>query len=229
MAADLSIPLEELIVTRLAALGLKSDEDTAEFVKGIVEEESFEPEDRKSAIMGMLEADEDDEATSQAVDSLLEETSAYQEAVAAERRAAEAKAPPPKAPEDKAKKVLTPEEEEKRKADLLRQYGVIEDETEADRLAREEAARPPDKALLDPSKMSKKQRKKALDGVDLLALPNMNKTHVQQQERERRNADAAKAQAKREKDKADLKKQKEDAAKKLADKQKRAQKGERKA
>ncbi|CEQ38621.1 SPOSA6832_00065, partial [Sporobolomyces salmonicolor] len=267
MAADLSIPLEELIVTKLAALGLKSDEDTAEFVKGIVEEESFEPEDRKSAIMGMLEADEEDEATAQAVDSLLEETSAYQEAAAAERRAAEeAKAPPPKASEEKAKKVLTPEEEEKRKADLLRarsfllalsfrttayQYGVIEDETEADRLAREEAVRPPDKALMDPSKLSKKQRKKALDGVDLLALPNMNKTHVQQQERERRNADAgksspscfrlvalhdcrslilaAKAQAKREKDKADLKKQKEDAAKKLADKQKRAQKGERKA
>ncbi|GAA5969735.1 hypothetical protein JCM21900_006167 [Sporobolomyces salmonicolor] len=230
MAADLSIPLDELIVTKLAALGLKSDEDTAEFVKGIVEEESFEPEDRKSAIMGMLEADEEDEATAQAVNSLLEETSAYQEAAAAERRAAEeAKAPSPKASEEKAKKVLTPEEEEKRKADLLRQYGVIEDETEVDRLVREEAARPPDKALMDPSKLSKKQRKKALDGVDLLALPNMNKTHVQQQERERRNADATKAQAKREKDKADLKKQKEDAAKKLADKQKRAQKGERKA
>jgi hypothetical protein len=107
----------------------------------------------------------------------------------------------------------------------------------------------PDKALVDPSKLSKKQRKKAFDGVDLLALPNMNKAHVKNAEQARRNQDAAKSQAKKEKDKADRKKQlfvffslsfalvradlglssRDDAAKKLADKQKKAQKVERKA
>ncbi|GAA6059864.1 hypothetical protein JCM10212_007069 [Sporobolomyces blumeae] len=221
--------LDELILAKLSELNLRSDEETTEFIKGLVEEESFEQEDRKSAILGMLEVDEEDEAASTAVDALLEATSEHQEEIAAERRAAEAAKAASTKPreEDKVKKVLTPEEEEKRKADLIRQYGRIEEETEADRLAREEAERVPDKALIDPSKLSKKQRKKAFDGVDLLALPNMNSAHVAAKERERRNQDAAKSQAKREKDKADLKKQKDDAAKKLADKQKKAQKVER--
>lgn len=43
----------------------------------------------------------------------------------------------------------------------------MEEETEAERLAREEAERQmqPDKAFKDPSQMSRKQRKKALEGV----------------------------------------------------------------
>lgn len=79
MAADLSVPLNELISTKLGALSLRDDEEMVDFVKGLVEEESFEPEvcprlcgwpglqltlcdpqDRKSAILGMLEADEED-------------------------------------------------------------------------------------------------------------------------------------------------------------------------
>lgn len=83
------------------------------------------------------------------------------------------------------KKVLTPEEEERRKAEFIRvshlshpsshresvrltrafpeqQYGRIEEETEDDRAGLEAL---PDKALIDPSKLSKKQRKKAFDGV----------------------------------------------------------------
>ncbi|GAA5974383.1 hypothetical protein JCM11641_005249 [Rhodosporidiobolus odoratus] len=234
MAVDLSIPLEELILTKLTALDLRNDEDVVNFAKEVVEETAFEQEDRKSAILGMLEIDEDDEKGSAAVEELLEETQAYQDTVEARRLAeeheakekAEAEAA---AVQGKSSKVLSPEEEERRKAALLRQYGRVEEESDADRIAREEAERPPDKALLDPSQMNKKQRKKALNGVDLLALPNMNKAHVAAKQQASRSSDAAKAQAKREKDKADLKKQKDDAAKKLADKQKRAQKGERRA
>ncbi|GAA5848637.1 hypothetical protein JCM3766R1_004910 [Sporobolomyces carnicolor] len=215
--------LTELIVSQLTELNLKSDEETIEFVQGLVEEESFLPEDRKSAILGMLEMDEEDETGSSAIDSLLDATQAYQDEVAARRKAEEeAKAPPKDTESEPVKKALTPEEEERRKAEFIRQYGQVEEGEEEDEAI-------PDKALIDPSKLSKKQRKKAFDGVDLLALPNMNKAHVQKAERDRRNQDAAKSQAKREKDKADLRKQKEDAAKKLADKQKKAQKVERKA
>jgi len=77
---------------------------------------------------------------------------------------------------------LTPEEEERRKAefirvcslviprqdrsqahlDLVQQYGRIEEESEQDRAGIDSL---PDKALIDPSKLSKKQRKKAFDGV----------------------------------------------------------------
>ncbi|GAA5918811.1 hypothetical protein JCM6882_006355 [Rhodosporidiobolus microsporus] len=228
MAPDLAVPLEDLITSALDRLSLRNEEDVVSFVAELVREDSFEQEDRKSAILGMLEIDEDDDSAGR-VDELLEETGAYQEAVEAKRRAEEEeKAAKEKPAEDEAKKVWTPEDEAKRRAALLQQYGRIEDENDADRAAREEAERPPDKALLDPSQMSKKQRKKAFDGVDLLALPNMNKAHVTAKQQQQRSADAAKAQAKREKDKADLKKQKDDAAKKLADKQKKAQKQERK-
>ncbi|GAA5992705.1 hypothetical protein JCM5350_004285 [Sporobolomyces pararoseus] len=221
MASDQT--LGELILSQLSSLSLKSDEETVEFVQGLVEEESFLPGDRKSAILGMLEMDEEDESSSKAVDTLLEATQAHQDEVAARRRAEEEANAPPKPESEPVKKVLTPEEEERRKAEFIRQYGQIAEGDEGD----DEDI--PEKALVDPSKLSKKQRKKAFDGVDLLALPNMNKAHVQKAERDRRNQDAAKSQAKREKDKADLKKQKDDAAKKLADKQKKAQKVERKA
>lgn len=89
-------------------------------------------------------------------------------------------------------KKLSPADEAKRKADLLKvrrtlrhraglfsflmttilpslqQYGYLEEETEADRIAREESERAPEKALKDPSQMSKKQRKKAFEGVGKL-------------------------------------------------------------
>lgn len=39
-------PLPELIATQLSALSLRNDEETVEFVVGLVEEESFEPEVR---------------------------------------------------------------------------------------------------------------------------------------------------------------------------------------
>lgn len=73
--------LEELISTKLAALGLQHDEDTCAFVLGIVEEDSFEPEvcrveerggalvqadtalklsqDKRSAILASWEAEDD--------------------------------------------------------------------------------------------------------------------------------------------------------------------------
>ncbi|BGP52540.1 hypothetical protein JCM8202v2_000095 [Rhodotorula sphaerocarpa] len=249
-------PLPELIATQLSALSLRNDEETVEFVVGLVEEESFEPEDHKSAILGMLEADESDEATSSAVDQLLAETTEYQDKIIAQRRAEEeaaaaaaAAAAGERSPEETK---LSPADEAKRKADLLKvrsprslfsvrqclealklvvlqQYGYLEEETEADRLAREEAERAPDKALKDPSQMSKKQRKKALEGVDLLALPNLNKVHVDANERQRRAASASAAQVKKARDEADRKKQQDDAKRKLEEKRKRAQKVERKA
>lgn len=132
----------------------------------------------------------------------------------------------------------------------MQQYGRLEDETDAERAAREAEQPGGGKGFVDVTSLSKKQRKKALDGVgaswlssslsprtsdppslpaDLLALPNLNKTHVQQKQQQQRAADSAKAQAKREKDKTDRKKQLDDAAKKHADKVKKAQKVERKA
>lgn len=56
----MSDPLEDLITASLSRLSLRNDEDVVAFVKELTEEESFEPEDRKSAILGMLELDEDD-------------------------------------------------------------------------------------------------------------------------------------------------------------------------
>ncbi|BGP36180.1 hypothetical protein JCM10450v2_000078 [Rhodotorula kratochvilovae] len=231
MAVDLSVSLDQLIATKLGSLSLRDDEDTVDFVRGLVEEDSFEPEDRKSAILGMLEADEEDEMTAQAVDALLEETTAYQDAVAERRRAEEeANSPPPPKEEKEPAKKLTPEQEARRKAEFLKQYGYVEDETEAEKQARIEAeqSQVPSKAFVDPRTLSKKQRKKALDGVDLLALPNLNKHHVSEAERKKRTDASNAAQAKRERDLADRKKQKDDAAKKLEDKRKKAQKVERK-
>ncbi|GAA5856921.1 hypothetical protein JCM9279_003596 [Rhodotorula babjevae] len=230
MSVDLSIPLDQLIAAKLGSLSLKDDDDTVAFVKDLVEEDSFEPEDRKSAILGLLEADED-EAVSEAVDSLLDDTTAYQDAVAEQRRAAEeAAASPPPEEDEPPVKDLTPEQEAWRKAEFLKKYGYLEDETEAEKAARIEAeqAQVPAKAFVDPRQLSKKQRKKALDGVDLLALPNLNKHHVVEAERKRRTDSSSAAQAKRERDLADRKKQKDDAAKKLEDKRKKAQKVERK-
>jgi hypothetical protein len=56
----MSDPLEDLISSSLTRLSLRNDEDVVAFVKELTEEESFEPEDRKSAILGMLELDEED-------------------------------------------------------------------------------------------------------------------------------------------------------------------------
>jgi len=61
MAVDLSVPLDQLIASKLGSLSLRDDEETVTFVQGLVEEDSFEPEDRKSAILGLLEAEEDGE------------------------------------------------------------------------------------------------------------------------------------------------------------------------
>ncbi|KWU41925.1 hypothetical protein RHOSPDRAFT_36558 [Rhodotorula sp. JG-1b] len=207
--------LQELVAEQLGALSLRDDPDTVEFVVGLVEEESFESEDRRSAILGMLEAEEDDVTTADAVDKLLEETSIYQDKVLAARRAAE-----------EAEAAAAAAAAEGRGGT---QYGYLEEETEADRLAREEAERAPDKALQDPRQMSKKQRKKALEGVDLLALPNLNKAHVDAAEKQRRAASASAAQAKKARDEADRKKQKDDEKRKLEEKRKKAQKVERKA
>lgn len=48
MAVDLSVPLEQLIAAKLGSLSLRDDEETVEFVRGLVEEDSFEPEVRSA-------------------------------------------------------------------------------------------------------------------------------------------------------------------------------------
>lgn len=145
MAVDISVPLDELISSKLGALSLRDDEEMVDFVKGLVEEDSFEPEVRKgcAAIGAVTDAYRRTgpeerylghdrsrrggrfvlflplssrsgacarsgmpndlamlaETTSTAVDELLGETTAYQEAVAAKRREQEeAKAPAKGAP-----------------------------------------------------------------------------------------------------------------------------------
>jgi hypothetical protein len=42
--------LEELVTSRMSALGLRDDEDSTAFVLGIVQEDSFEPEVRSSTV-----------------------------------------------------------------------------------------------------------------------------------------------------------------------------------
>jgi hypothetical protein len=109
---------------------------------------------------------------------------------------------------------------------ILQSYGYLEDEDEKEQAAKAEPE--PDAVFVDPRSMSKKARKKAEAGVGALALPlarrydfqdlhmladilmqpNRNAAIVKGAELQRRKDDAAKAAAKREKDKTDLKKQK---------------------
>lgn len=52
--------LQEFILQKLSSLSLASDESNADFIEGIINEDSFEPEDKRSAILGILELDEGD-------------------------------------------------------------------------------------------------------------------------------------------------------------------------
>ncbi|ORY90266.1 hypothetical protein BCR35DRAFT_323713 [Leucosporidium creatinivorum] len=224
--------LEDIISAKLAAMGLDNEDNTT-FILGIIEEDSFEPEDKKSAILGMLEAEED-EAVGQSIDELLEQTSTHREAVLAKEREEEElrlAAEKEKEAAKTGKKVLTPEEEAARKAELLKTYGYIEEE-EQERAEQEKKQAESDAPFVDPRTLSKKARKKAEAGIDIYMQPNMNASNVKNAEAQKRKDDSMKAAAKREKDKNDLKKQnflcRDDAAKKLADKQKKAQKVERK-
>lgn len=142
---------------------------------------------------------------------------------------------------------MSPEELARRKEELIRvsvrelgdellltarsaqEYGLIEEEAEKELAARLEAERTPDAVLPDPRMRSKKARKKAERGVDVLMQPNLNAAAVKGAELARRQEDAEKARAKREKDKYDLKKQKDDAERKKQDRQKKAAKQERRA
>ncbi|KAK4049625.1 hypothetical protein OIO90_005384 [Microbotryomycetes sp. JL221] len=236
--------LDTFVATKLAALGLKDDEETRSFVTGIVQEDSFELEasvfvDKKVAILGMLEA-EDDEATATSVDELLQEAGALRdEQIERERLEGEARSAQTKgvlvlsrqsmsSGTDLRVSPLYPGEQ----APVSSTYGFVEEEDEQAKLEQEqkEGEEPSlgDGKFVDPRYLSKKARKKAEQGVDILMQPNMNAAIVRMAEQHKRKEAAAGAASKREKDKADLKKQKEDAAKKLADKQKKAQKHERK-
>ena len=48
MAVDLSVSLDQLIATKLGSLSLRDDDDTVDFVRGLVEEDSFEPDVRRA-------------------------------------------------------------------------------------------------------------------------------------------------------------------------------------
>ncbi|KAI5474489.1 hypothetical protein MNV49_003212 [Pseudohyphozyma bogoriensis] len=231
--------LEDFITTQLAAFGFTDEGGSAGMIAGILEEESFEPEDKKLAILGALDLEEGDEKEAQ-VDQLITEAEDYREKEAARLLEAEELKAALKAKEaeeaaaNKGKKVLTPEEEAQRKADLLKNFGYVEEEDEAEMAAKAEANKSPSAVYVDPKTQTKKARKKAdaknaAAGVDMLMQPNLNSAMVRGAELHRRQEDAARNSAKREKDKADLKKQKEDAAKKAEEKKKKAAKVERKA
>ncbi|KAM0793733.1 hypothetical protein ACM66B_001155 [Microbotryomycetes sp. NB124-2] len=232
--------IEDFVATKLKQLGLRDDEETCSFVTGIVQEDSFEPEDKKIAILGMLEA-EDDEATEASVEQLVQEAGTLraqqleQERIQEEERRAQARDKESAAP---TPTVLTPEQEAARRAELVKTYGFVEEEDEEARLlqqAQADSDNPAlallsgDKPFVDPRYLSRKQKKKAEQGVDILMQPNLNAAIVKAAEQHKRREAAAGAAAKKDKDKADMKKQKEDAARKLAEKQKKAQKGERRA
>ncbi|KAL8286276.1 hypothetical protein RQP46_004764 [Phenoliferia psychrophenolica] len=228
---SLPVSLEELITAKLASLSLVHDAPTVEFVLQLVEEDSFETEDKKSAILGLLEADED-EAVGVKVDELLEEAQDYRDQAEEKEREAEQQRAEAKAKAEEAlnaKKVLTPEEEQARKDKLLSSYGYLEEETEEERRERMEADQVPGAVYDDPKQQSKKARKKAEAGVDLLMAPNLNAARVKGAEIHRRAEDAAKAAAKKQRDDGDRKKQKDDATKKAEDKKKKAAKVERRA
>ncbi|KAK4705256.1 hypothetical protein P7C70_g947, partial [Phenoliferia sp. Uapishka_3] len=241
----MSLPasLEDLITAKLTSLSLQNDPSTVEFVLGIVEEDSFETEDKKSAILGLLEAEED-QTVGAAVDDLLVEAQNYRDEQEAKELEAEALRAEAKARGLarrtfrtvssaveilNAKKVLTPEEEEARKANLLKSYGYLEEETEEERQERMEADKVPSAVYVDPKLQTKKARKKAEAGVDLLMAPNLNAARVKGAELQRRAEEASKAAAKKNRDDGDRKKQKDDAAKKAEDKKKKAAKVERRA
>ncbi|KAM0755623.1 hypothetical protein T439DRAFT_351390 [Meredithblackwellia eburnea MCA 4105] len=238
--SQLPASLEDLIASKLQSLSLSHDEATVEFVVGIVQEETFERDDKKSAILGMLDADESDDVTDAAVGQLLEATQDYQDQVAQKARLKEEEEAEAKAKDAKAsvpKKVLTPEEEAARKAEFLKvrgstsqSYGYLEEETEAERQERAEAEAVPTSVYVDPKLLTKKARKKqeARDGFDLMA-PNLNAARVRGAEQHRKEESSKAAAAKKAKDEADRKKQKEDAARKAEEKKKKAAKVERRA
>ncbi|KAK4050420.1 hypothetical protein OIV83_003490 [Microbotryomycetes sp. JL201] len=238
--------MDDFIATKLQQLGLRDDEETCSFVTGIVQEDSFEPEalrlypqDKKFAILSMLEA-EDDETTSTSVEQLLEEAGILraqqleQERIQDEERQAQARGK--ETPAAPTNIVLTPEQEAARRAELVKTYGFVEEEDEQAKLQQAAESEDPttsllsgDKPFVDPRYLSRKQKKKAEQGVDILMQPNLNAAIVKMAEQQKRKEAAAGAAAKKDKDKADMKKQKEDAAKKLAEKQKKAQRQERRA
>jgi len=192
--------MDELIARKLATLGFAEDESQVGFIRGVIEEDMLESEDKKEAIVGILEPPEDADADKIAigVEELLVESKQLQAEEEERRRLEEEerKREAAKSPEKKTE-TLSPEELARRKEELIREYGLIEEEAEKELAARLE--------------------------------PNLNAAAVKGAELARRQEDAEKARAKREKDKYDLKKQKDDAERKKQDRQKKAAKQERRA
>lgn len=68
---SLPTSLQEFILQKLSSLSLASDESNADFIEGIINEDSFEPEDKRSAILSILELDEGDGKLFERKESLL--------------------------------------------------------------------------------------------------------------------------------------------------------------
>ncbi|SGY32801.1 BQ5605_C002g01412 [Microbotryum silenes-dioicae] len=185
--------LEELIESKLSKLHLDQDnEELSSFVIGIVKEDSFE------------------HAMGASIDDLLDVTGELQDQERAREAEEAQRIAEEKKEQNAGKKKLTPEQEAAKQQELVQAYGYVEEEEDA---PADEVDQASDAVFIDPRALSKKARKKAEQkqlaaGVDLLMLPNMNAAIVKGAELQRRKEDSAKASAKREKDKADLKKQK---------------------
>lgn len=223
--------LEEFLRRRLAEWGY-DDPSEAEYTAGIIEEESLEDADKLEAILGILNTDLENEDMKMKVEQLLEESAALLLELAVQHQLsleAQATILPPNP--TKSNTPLTPEEEALRRKQLLQSFGYLEEDEPLPVKKGGKAAVETDVTVVMPDgkTMSKKARKKAEEGIDLLAQPNINKALVKGAELQRRNEDAAKSSAKKARDQQDLLKQKADAIKSANDKKKKAVKQERRA
>ncbi|CED83923.1 hypothetical protein [Phaffia rhodozyma] len=240
-------PLELFISTSLeSSLGAPVSEDNIEYIARLVEEEALEDEDKIEAVRGILETEfegREEVVIEQAVLSILEE-----------HRRLLAEIPSPTLSESESSEsedddssnnpaIQDPAFQERlRKALLIQQYGLVEDDSASSYAVREggpgpgEGKKPAeggiDEALLrsELKRMSmKKKTRKKYDSVneDYFASGNLNREKMKYEDAQKRAAAKATAAEKKVNDKAGYAKQKADQQAKLEARRKKAAKGER--
>ncbi|WOO82360.1 uncharacterized protein LOC62_04G005854 [Vanrija pseudolonga] len=245
--------LERFITAQLEGLSLVVPSDDVEMMARFVEEDGMEREEKVEGVRGMLEGVVEGgelpaTGVDEALDGIVDEFERLKAADEAAAEAARERTPTP--PPDTAAVLASMTEEElkaARKAALLRQYAYVEGGPEEDPLARPGGA-PPRGAAAQESEEKKKAEERRrlveealrLDGrkkkykkqqtiTDPLQWENLNKDKVNAANQMAREAAKKTANDKKDRDRLALEKQRADQAKAKADKQKKAQKQERRA
>ncbi|KAK1925704.1 hypothetical protein DB88DRAFT_484831 [Papiliotrema laurentii] len=251
-AESSSQALERFLSAQLAGLSLTVPSDDVEYMARFVEEEGLEREEKVEGVKGMLEGVVEggelpdsgvDEALGKVVDEWDRMRQEEEERIAQQAAAAREKSASPKPNVKNILSTLTPEElaAAQRQA-LIRQYGYIEGGPEDEwrdradgpprgetaRSAEEKKAAEERRAMIEAALKldGKKKKYKKQQEVDLMA-PNLNRDKVAYKAQLEREAARKAAQDVRNRDKAALEKQRADQAKAKAEKQKKAQKQER--